>query len=121
MEREFQPRCGWLISGGPSSQRTTPDCQTEIPWRTQKKPENTCCRACDSDYVAAVDWQQTISLGIVAATAAILARAKLRRRKFSLARDTHCGCTAASQSASGSSIVYRARKGERPQVLVKMR
>jgi hypothetical protein len=68
-----------------------------------------------------MNWQQAVSLGIVAATAAILARAKLRRRKFSLARDTHCGCTAMSQSTSGSSIVYRARKGERPQVLVKMK
>jgi hypothetical protein len=68
-----------------------------------------------------MDWQQSVSLGIVAATAAILARHKLRRRKFSLARDTHCGCGSGSQPAPGSSIVYHARKGERPKILVKLK
>jgi hypothetical protein len=71
-----------------------------------------------------IDWQQWISLLIVAAAGVLLLGGRLRRRRFSFQRDTHCGCTAAlTQSAqpSTSSIVFRARKGERPQVLVKMR
>jgi hypothetical protein len=45
----------------------------------------------------------------------------LRRRKFSFARDTHCGCAAVGESWPQGSIVFRARKGARPEVLVKMR
>ena len=66
-------------------------------------------------------WQEATALLIVAATAALFARARLRRRRFSFQRDTHCGCAAQTQAASGGSIVYRARKGERPQVIVKMK
>jgi hypothetical protein len=68
-----------------------------------------------------MDWQQAVSLGIVAGTAVMLVESKLRRRRFDFQRDTHCGCQVAHQSTSGSSIVYRARKGHRPEVLVKMR
>jgi hypothetical protein len=68
-----------------------------------------------------MDWQQLTALTIVAATAVLLLRSKIRRRRFSFERDTHCGCAGAPQSASQSSIVFRARKGERPEVLVKMR
>ncbi|HZM03276.1 MAG TPA: hypothetical protein VFC44_09645 [Candidatus Saccharimonadales bacterium] len=64
-----------------------------------------------------MDWQKIVSLSIVAATAGLFARAKLRRRKFSFARDTHCGC--ASPSGSKASIVFHARKGQRPQIRVK--
>jgi hypothetical protein len=68
-----------------------------------------------------MDWQQLVSLVIVGAAAALLVGSRFRRRKFSFERDTHCGCSGVSQSAPQSSIVFRARKGERPQVLVKMR
>ncbi|HWQ93832.1 MAG TPA: hypothetical protein VN673_19370 [Clostridia bacterium] len=68
-----------------------------------------------------MDWQQLVSLGIVAVAAGLLLRSKLKRRRFSLAHDTHCGCSAVHQSAPQNSIVFRARKGERPQVIVKMR
>jgi hypothetical protein len=44
-------------------------------------------------------------------------RAKLRKRKFSFEHDTHCGC--ASPAGGGGSIVFHARKGQRPQVIVK--
>jgi len=64
-----------------------------------------------------VDWQQITSLLIVAVTAGIFLRARFRRRKFRFERDTHCGC--AGQSRPQSSIVFRARKGERPQIIVK--
>jgi hypothetical protein len=67
-----------------------------------------------------MDWQQPVSLGIVAAAAGLLVWSKLRRRRFSFQRDTHCGCAAGQSPARQSSIVFRARKGERPEVLVKM-
>ena len=68
-----------------------------------------------------MDWQQWVSLMIVAAAAALLVGTRFRRRKFSFERDTHCGCTAVPQAGPQSSIVFRARKGERPEVRVKMR
>jgi hypothetical protein len=69
-----------------------------------------------------MDWQTYASLAVVAGTAGVfLARAWPRRRKFSLARDTHCGCGAAGQAGAGNSVVFRARKGERAQVIVKMK
>ncbi|EEF57183.1 hypothetical protein Cflav_PD0190 [Pedosphaera parvula Ellin514] len=67
-----------------------------------------------------MDWQQIIALVIVAGTAGIFLWSRLRPRKFSLEKDTHCGCGKASQEAPRSSIVFRARKGERPQITVKM-
>ena len=86
-----------------------------------ERTENSCCGASISGYVAAVDWQQAVSLGIVAATATILARPLLRRRKSSVARAMRCVCHSAAHATSASSIIYRARKGERPQVLVKLK
>jgi len=69
-----------------------------------------------------MDWQKFVALAVVAGVAgAFLARALCRRRKFSFARDTHCGCGSASQSGTGNSILFHARKGERPRVIVKMR
>jgi len=68
-----------------------------------------------------MDWQQLVSLVVVASAAVLLLGSKFRRRKFSFERDRHCGCTANQGSAPQSSIVFRARKGERSQVLVKMR
>jgi hypothetical protein len=66
-----------------------------------------------------MDWQQLLSLMIVAAAAGLLWAGRLRRRRFSFQRDTPCGC--AADGAPQGSIVFRARKGERPEVLVKMR
>ncbi len=68
-----------------------------------------------------MDWQQTVSLVIVASAAVLLAESKFRRRKFSFERDTHCGCVVLQESSPQSSIVFRARKGQRPEVRVKMR
>jgi hypothetical protein len=64
-----------------------------------------------------MDWQKIASLAIVAATAGAFVLARLRRRKFSFARDTHCGC--AAPSGSKNSIVFHARKGQRRQIIVK--
>jgi hypothetical protein len=68
-----------------------------------------------------MDWQQLVSLVVVASAAVLLLGSKLRRRKFSFVRDTHCGCAARQGSSPQSSIVFRARKGERAQVIVNMR
>ncbi len=68
-----------------------------------------------------MDWQTLGSLLIVAATAGLLLWGRFGRRKFSFQRDTHCGCSAIPSSAPQSTIVFRARKGARPEVLVKMK
>lgn len=68
-----------------------------------------------------MDWQQLVSLVIVASAAVLLLGNGFRRRKFSFERGTHCGCVAVQESSPQSSIIFRARKGQRPEVLVKMR
>lgn len=68
-----------------------------------------------------MDWQQLVSLAIVGLAAGALLWSRFRPRKFSFQRDTHCGCATSGQAASQQSIVFRARKGERPQVLIKTR
>ena len=70
---------------------------------------------------AAMDWQQPVALLIVATAAALLVWGRVRRRKFRFGRDTHCGCSSPAGTASQSSIVFHARKGEQPRVLVKMK
>jgi hypothetical protein len=68
-----------------------------------------------------MDWQQAISLVIVAAAVGALAWGRFHRRKFRFGRDTHCGCSTHSQAESPQqSIIFRARKGERPEIHVKM-
>src|SRR5215471_21229648 len=69
-------------------------------------------------YVAPMDWQQSAALAIVAVTGGLFVRARWRRRtKLSCA--SHCGCPAAANPPRAS-VVYRARKGERPEIVVKM-
>jgi len=79
------------------------------------------CAAPDCDYVAVMDWQQIVSLMIVGLAASALAWARLRRRKFSFSRDTHCGCAASAPSSPQGSIVFHVRRGERPRVVIKMK
>ncbi len=62
-----------------------------------------------------------VSLLIVASAAGLLGWGRFRRRKFSFEQATHCGCATVSQSSRQSSIVFRARKGQRPEVQVRMR
>ena len=66
-----------------------------------------------------VNWQTIVSLIIVALAATGLLWGRFRRRKFDFHRDTHCGCSSPSDSSTHQSIVFHARKGERPQVIVK--
>ena len=70
-------------------------------------------------YVGCVNWQTIASLVIVALAAAGLLWGRFRRRKFDFHRDTHCGCTSPSDSPTHQSILFHARKGQRPQVIVK--
>jgi hypothetical protein len=66
-----------------------------------------------------MDWQKTAALGVVAVTAAVFLRAKLRRRKFSFEHDTHCGCAVTGDANAKTSIVFSARKGERAKITIK--
>ncbi|HNQ72544.1 MAG TPA: hypothetical protein PKN95_02935 [Verrucomicrobiota bacterium] len=65
------------------------------------------------------DWQTAVALVIVALAVIGLLGPKLRKRKFSFERDTHCGYVRPKRSTTHSSIVFHVRKGERPQVIVK--
>jgi hypothetical protein len=69
-----------------------------------------------------MDWQQLASLGIVGVTGSLLVLAWFRRRrlKYSFQRGTHCGCSSTKSFGNPQpSIIFHARKGERPQILVK--
>jgi len=66
-----------------------------------------------------MDWQKIVALGVVAATAGLFLRAKLRRRKFSFEHDTHCGCSTAGAAGAKTSIVFSARKGQRAKIIMK--
>jgi hypothetical protein len=77
------------------------------------------CAKCFSDYLATMDWQQLVSLTIVSAAAVLLLRAKFRPRKFSFQRDTHCGGCSHANAVPQHTVIFRARKGERPQVVIK--
>ncbi|MEI9961972.1 MAG: hypothetical protein WDM76_12810 [Limisphaerales bacterium] len=68
-----------------------------------------------------MDWQQAVSLGIVIAVMAAFAWSRLRPRRFDFKRDTHCGCSSPGEAADKSSIIFHARKGGRPEVIVKMK
>lgn len=81
--------------------------------------KNRGCRWRIPDYLASVNWQTVVSLLIVTLAVAGLLWSLLRRRKFSFVRDTHCGCSTRESATNTSSIVFHARKGERPQIIVK--
>ncbi|MFN3408184.1 MAG: hypothetical protein ACK45B_04270 [Limisphaerales bacterium] len=65
-----------------------------------------------------MDWQQVIALTIVTITAAafVWARAR-RRRKAGLPCDSGCGCGATTPPRE--TVIYHARKGQRPEVIVR--
>ena len=80
-----------------------------------------CCVSRVLAYVASMDWQQIVSLAVVASAAVLLLGNTFRRRKFNFGRDTRCGCLGVQESSPQSSVVFRARKGQRPEVWMKMR
>lgn len=71
------------------------------------------------DYLAHVVWQEVIALAIVAATAGLFARRYLGRNRLGFERKTSCGCGAGKASLPRGSIVFRARKGGRREVVVR--
>jgi hypothetical protein len=68
-----------------------------------------------------MNWQQVAALGIVGLTAAIFLFSKFSRRKAGSGCGAGCGCSASSAAPSRESVVFHARKGERPQIIVKMK
>lgn len=67
-----------------------------------------------------MDWQQLVALLIVAAAGALMVWGRVRRQ-FNFQQNTHCGCTVTAGSPPSGSIIFRARRGCRPEVRVKMR
>jgi hypothetical protein len=69
-----------------------------------------------------MDWQKIAALTVVAGVAGLfLSRAVFPRRKFGFGRDTHCGCGSAGGPGPKTSILFHARKGARPRVILKMK
>lgn len=67
-----------------------------------------------------MDWQQISALVIVATAAVGLAWGQFRRRRASSGCDAHCGC-ASRATGNPEKMIFRARKGERSQVVVKIK
>jgi hypothetical protein len=66
-----------------------------------------------------MDWQQVTALSVVVLTAGLFGLARWRRsRKARLPCDSGCGC--GSQAAPPrETVIYHARKGQRPEIIVK--
>jgi len=80
-----------------------------------------CCTQHVWGYVATMDWQQLASLAIVGIAAALMLRSKFRRPKTPFSIANHCGGCAGIKIVPKNSVIYHARKGERPRVVVKMK
>ena len=92
----------------------------KFAWSPVKTP---VARGANEVMFRVMDWQQAAALLIVATSAALLLRSKLRRRPFGLQAGSGCGAcgNAEGQAAAGGSIVFRGRTGKRPEIHVKMR
>jgi hypothetical protein len=63
-------------------------------------------------------WQEMAALAIVAATASIFVWKAMQPRRLKFQSAGPCGCS--SQAAPPrQTILFRARKGERPQIVVR--
>jgi hypothetical protein len=93
-----------------------------VSWALFSKTEIIACAPPISSYLGTMDldWQQVVSLLIVFAAAVLLFGNQFRRRRFNPQRLSHCGCSANSPGRPPGSIVFRARKGVRPEIIVKM-
>jgi hypothetical protein len=61
-------------------------------------------------------WQEPVALAIVAATVAAFVLRRVRGR----GRRAHvCGCAGASHRLPAESIIFSARKGEKPRIIVR--
>jgi hypothetical protein len=69
-------------------------------------------------YAAPVAAQEIAALAIVAGTAGIFAWKLLRRRRLGK-KSSGCGCAGTSAPSSRERVIFSARKGERPQIIIK--
>ncbi len=72
-------------------------------------------------YPEPVNWQEPAALVVVVLTAGILGWRWWRRRRAALSPGgaCRCGCAASLSSPPRETLVYRARKGQRPQLIVR--
>jgi hypothetical protein len=115
----------WSLTGGPAGVEENWHYSVfgrRHPKKRRTKFKSFSCAAGIWGYVATMDWQQLVSLAIVGTTAAVLLWSRFGPRKFSLERHAGCsGCAAGSSSSMPRhSVVSRARKGKRPEVIVRM-
>ena len=68
----------------------------------------------------AMDWQQVVTLLIVVLTAGLFILARFRRRRSKTGCGSACGCAGAASETPKISVTYKARKGERPQIITRM-
>lgn len=68
-----------------------------------------------------MDWQQSVSLVIVAAATVLLLRGTLRRGKPALGPRGCCTVAGGAAASRQETVVFRARKGERPEIRVKLK
>ena len=66
-----------------------------------------------------MDWQQIIALAIVAVTAGLMAWFRFRPRRWGHSHGACLGCSSMAGSVGRETVVLRARKGERPQIIVR--
>ena len=66
-----------------------------------------------------MDWQEGLALALGALTAMLLVRRWFRLRNGRKTGKARCGCLAATATPPRGSIVYSARKGERPRILIR--
>ena len=64
-------------------------------------------------------WQETAALSIVGLTGVAFVWRALRSRRFRTAEATPCPCGNVGPANRGSAVTYRARKGERPEIIVR--
>jgi hypothetical protein len=67
-----------------------------------------------------MDWQQLISLTVVGATALMFVLGRRRSRKSSAGCGTLCSCLSDGHNLPPEKLIVRGRKGERPQLVIKM-
>lgn len=69
-----------------------------------------------------MDWQEIAAFAIVGLTLVWLIGSQFRRRKLKLGQGGSCpGCASAGSARPSSSVVFSARKGERPRVTLKLK
>lgn len=66
-----------------------------------------------------MDWQQGVALLIVALTAGLFIRAERKRRGARRVCGSQCACATVQGVGPKVSVTYRARKGERRQIITR--